>query len=67
MIACWYKTYIRRFGEETEKKVTCNPRPNDEDVSLLEQIAADKDWFSDESDRTPIWQCRSYVGIVQTK
>ncbi len=29
MIACWYKTYIRRFGEETEKKkVTCNHRPD---------------------------------------
>jgi hypothetical protein len=26
--------------------------PNDEDVSLLEQIAADKGRFSDESDRT---------------
>jgi len=29
MIACWYKTYIRRFGEETKKKkVTCNHQPN---------------------------------------
>jgi hypothetical protein len=29
MIACWYKTYIRRFGEEKEKKkVTCNHRPH---------------------------------------
>ena len=29
MIACWYKTYIRRFGEETKKKkkVTGNHRP----------------------------------------
>jgi hypothetical protein len=28
MIACWYKTYIRRFGEETKKKkVTCTARP----------------------------------------
>ncbi len=32
--------------------------PNDEDVSLLEQIAADKGRFSNESDHTLIWQCQ---------
>jgi hypothetical protein len=32
--------------------------PNDEGVSLLEQIAADKGRFSNKSDHTLIWQCQ---------
>jgi hypothetical protein len=35
MIACWYKMYIQRFGEEKKKKkVTCNHRPNHTHFSL---------------------------------
>ncbi len=38
--------------------------PNDEDVSLLEQIAADKGQFSDESDHT-LYGSANHVEILR--
>jgi hypothetical protein len=40
MIARWYKTYIRRFGEGTEKKkVTCNALLPNPRILVAVQVA----------------------------
>jgi hypothetical protein len=54
-IVCKWAKQNSRFpgtGLSTEVKRTVRYTPNDEDVSLLEQIAADKGRFSEESDHT---------------
>jgi hypothetical protein len=35
MIACWYKTYIRLFGEETKKKGNLYPPSNLRSVVII--------------------------------